>query len=202
VQRVVVSGALVLGLFLSGCSSSGDLGNPVATDADHTGVGTTQFPKGERPDVPDLAGATVSDGSLNISSLLGDVVVLNAWASWCEPCRDESPALGRISRKLAASGVSFVGLDEEDTQEKARAFAAKTGMSYPHLFDHNGDLLKSLRLLPTSGIPSTLVLDRNGKVAARVIGAVHESEFERLVRSVAAESAPTSAGSTSVDTSP
>lgn len=144
----------------------------------------------------------MSGGSLSTSSLLGDVVVLNAWASWCEPCRDESPALGRISRKLAASGVSFVGLDEEDTQEKARAFAAKTAMSYPHLFDHNGDLLKSLRLLPTSGIPSTLVLDRNGKVAARVIGAVHESEFERLVRSVAAESAPTSAGSTSVDTSP
>ena len=186
-QRVVVSGALVLGLFLSGCSSTGDLGNPVATDADHAGVGTTQFPKGQRPDVPDLAGATVSGGSLNTSSLLGDVVVLNAWASWCEPCRDESPALGRISRRLHDSGVTFVGLDEEDTKEKATAFAAKTGMTYQHLFDDKGDLLARLRLLPTSGIPSTLVVDRDGKVAARIIGAVHEQEFESLVRSIASE---------------
>jgi len=90
--------------------------------------------------------------------------------------------------------VTFVGLDEEDTKEKATAFAAQMGMTYQHLFDDKGDLLASLRLLPTSGIPSTLVLDRDGKVAARVIGAIHETEFESLVKAIADETGSSTSG--------
>ena len=190
-QRVVVSGALVLGLFLSGCSSSGDIGKPVSTSPNQIGAGTTEFPTGQRPHVPALSGVTISGESLNTATLAGQVVVLNAWASWCEPCREESPALARISKRVASLGVDFIGLDEEDTKDKAMAFATKMGTAYPHLFDEHGELLASLRLLPTSGIPSTLVLDRQGNVAARVIGAIHEQEFEALLRSVASEPTPT-----------
>ena len=191
VHRIVAATALVLSLAIAGCSSSGDIGTPVATSPNQIGAGTTQFPVGQRPHVPTLSGDTISGSSLDTSTMAGQVVVLNAWASWCEPCREESPALARISKRVSSLGIDFVGLDEEDTKDKAMAFATKMGTTYPHLFDEHGDLLASLRLLPTSGIPSTLVLDRQGNVAARVIGAIHEQEFEALLRSVASEPAPT-----------
>jgi peroxiredoxin len=84
-------------------------------------------------------------------------------------------------------GIDFIGLDEQDTTANAQAFAKKAGTDYPHLFDEKGELLASVKLLPTSGIPSTLVIDRKGRVAARVIGVIHENEFEALLRSLAQE---------------
>ena len=116
-------------------------------------------------------------------------MVLNVWASWCEPCRAESPDLARIARDTAAAGVRFVGVDEQDRPDPARSFAASAGTTYPHLVDADGTLLSSLRLVPSSGIPSTLVIDGAGHVAARVIGAVDATTFERLVTSVAATGA-------------
>jgi hypothetical protein len=98
--------------------------------------------------------------------------------------------LARIASRVKPQGIDFVGLDEEDTIANAKAFAIKAGTSYPHLFDAKGDLLASLRQLPTSGIPSSLVLDRQGRVAARVIGVIHETDFEKLITSIAAEPAP------------
>jgi len=198
VLRRSIAIALAASLALSGCASSGGIGTPVETTANQAGVGTTVYDIGSRPTVPVITGETISGPTVTTAKMLGHVVVLNAWASWCEPCRDESPALARISGRLKSSGVDFIGLDEQDTKDKALAFATKAGTTYPHLFDAKGDLLASLRLLPTSGIPSTLVLDREGHVAARVIGAIHEQEFESLVTSIAAEnmasSSPSSVG--------
>jgi len=113
-------------------------------------------------------------------------VVLNVWASWCEPCRDESPLLAKVASSTRSAGVRFVGIDEQDRAESARTFAAAAGADYPHLVDSAGSLLASLRIVPSSGIPSTLVLDRRGEVAARVIGPVDAATFEQLVRSVTA----------------
>lgn len=187
VVRRSVTVALAACLALSGCASSGGIGRPVETTANQAGVGTTIYDIGSRPTVPVISGETIAGSTITTAKLLGHVVVLNAWASWCEPCRDESPALARISERLKSSGVDFVGLDEQDTKDKALAFAAKAGTTYPHLFDAQGDLLASLKLLPTSGIPSSLVLDREGHVAARVIGAIHEKDFEALVSAIAAQ---------------
>jgi len=183
---------VLLGCVLTGCTSSSGLGSPAATNPNQAGVGTSTYSSGQRPSVPVLTGKTLDGSSLSTSTYLGKVLVLNAWASWCEPCQEESPALARIAGKVKELGVQFVGLDEEDTIANATAFAAKAGTSYPHLFDDKGDLLASLRQLPTSGIPSTLVLDRQGRVAARVIGVIHETEFRTLLTSIAAEPTPSS----------
>ena len=128
-----------------------------------------------------------------MTSLRGHVVVLNAWASYCEPCRTESPALARVAQQTAALDVRFVGIDEQDRAEPARAFAASAGATYPELVDADGALLGSLRLVPPSAVPSTLVLDRSGRVAARVIGAVDAATLDSLVRALAAEQAPSAA---------
>jgi thiol-disulfide isomerase/thioredoxin len=178
------AGAAGAGSRVSGASSSGASGS---------GVGVTTFPVGQRPTIPDLSGPTLGGGSLALSSLRGHVVVLNVWASWCEPCRAESPALARVARDTVSAGVHFVGVDEQDRAEAARTFAASAGTTYPHLVDSDGKLLASLRLVPSSGIPSTLVLDSSGHVAARVIGAVDATAFEALVKAVAGAGASSAA---------
>ena len=185
--RSRVAAVVLLGCALTACTSSSDLGSPAATNPNQAGVGTSTYATGQRPSVPVLSGKTLDGSSLSTATYLGKVLVLNAWASWCEPCQQESPALARIAGKVKPQGIEFVGLDEEDTIANAKAFAAKAGTSYPHLFDEKGDLLASLRQLPTSGIPSTLVLDRQGRVAARVIGVINDIEFEQLLTSIAAE---------------
>ena len=156
-------------------------------------LGVTRYAVGQRPQIPELAGTTLDGSSLNVTSLRGHVVVLNAWASYCEPCRTESPALARVAQQTAALDVRFVGIDEQDRAEPARAFAASAGATYPELVDADGALLGSLRLVPPSAVPSTLVLDRSGRVAARVIGAVDAATLDSLVRALAAEQAPSAA---------
>ena len=153
-------------------------------------LGVTRYAVGQRPQIPELAGTTLDGTSLEVKSLRGQVVVLNAWASYCEPCRTESPALARVAKQTAALGVRFVGLDEQDRADPARAFAASAGATYPELVDADGALLGSLRLVPPSAVPSTLVLDRAGRVAARVIGAVDGTTLDALVRALAAEQVP------------
>jgi thiol-disulfide isomerase/thioredoxin len=157
---------------------------PTASAQGALAVGVTTFAVGDRPSIPDIAGTTLDGSRLALSSLRGHVVVLNVWASWCEPCRDESPLLGRVAAATSSSGVRFVGMDEQDQADAARAFAASSHTTYPHVLDADGRLLRSLRLLPSSGIPSTLVLDDTGAVAARIIGPVDPATFRSLVDSV------------------
>lgn len=181
--------ALLGGLLLSGCSSSV---GPAGTASVHAGgsndtVGITTYAPGQRPSIPDLSGTTLGGESLSLRTLTGHVVVLNAWASYCDPCRSESPALGRLARQTATLGVRFVGIDEEDDADSARAFAASAGTTYPHLIDPDGRMLMSLRLVPPAAIPSTLVLDRAGLVAGRIIGPIDAASLAALIRAVAAE---------------
>ena len=179
-------------LLVAGCSSAGGSagtrvsGSPSTSAGAAQGVGVTRYAEGQRPTVPDLSGTTLDGSTLRLSSLRGSVVVLNVWASWCAPCRDESPVLAKVATATRGAGVRFVGIDEQDRADSAKAFAAAAGTDYPHLVDSAGSLLASLRIVPSSGIPSTLVLDRHGEVAARVIGPVDASTFEQLVRSVSA----------------
>lgn len=186
-----LAAAVLGGLLLTGCagpdglSGSGSLPSTGSADT----VGITTYASGQRPAIPDLTGNTLSGATLSLSQLVGHVVVLNAWASWCGPCREESPALGRLARQTASLGVRFVGIDEEDTADSARSFAASAGTSYPHLIDSDGRMLMSLRLVPPAAIPSTLVLDRAGLVAGRIIGPVDAASLGALIRAVAGESA-------------
>jgi peroxiredoxin len=115
------------------------------------------------------------------------VIVLNVWASWCQECRKESRGLGRLSAALNPATVRFVGIDEHDTNDSGRAYATASGMTFPQLVDPDGALLAKLRLLPSYGIPSTLVIDRSGRMAGRIIGAADETVLRSLIERVAAD---------------
>lgn len=176
----VVACALV-----AGCSGQSPASQ--APDPGLNRVGVTVFAAGSRPALPSLSGRTLSGGTLTLASLRGHVVVLNVWGSWCVPCKAESPALVQVARATAAQGVVFVGIDENDTDSAALAFLAKIGSQYANLADPDGQLLAQLRTLPPA-VPGSLVVDRTGRVAARVIGPTTAAQMTQLLHDLLAQS--------------
>ena len=102
------------GLAASGTGASGAVNSP----------GTTTWPGSSGPTVAAIAGTTLGGAHLSVARLTGNVVVVNAWASWCYPCRTESPALALVARETAGRGITFLGLDEQDARSAAMQFAA------------------------------------------------------------------------------
>jgi thiol-disulfide isomerase/thioredoxin len=178
-----VSCALAVALLstvVSACAAASVRTQPTAAQSVNR-VGLTRYPEGSRPATPPIAGSTLTGGHFAMSRTKGSVVVINIWASWCRPCRVESPALARASAHFAGRPVRFIGIDEQDATASAKKFVASTGTTYPDLVDSAGRLLAMFTMLPQSAVPSTLVVDRAGRIADRVIGPVHESEINRLV---------------------
>lgn len=149
-------------------------------------VGMTTFKAGQRPVSPQVSGTTLTGSGLRLSQYRGKVVVLNFWASWCAPCRAEAPAMARLSGAYQAKGVQFIGVNVKDPGKvNAEAFDRNLGISYPSLYDPAGEVLLAFRsTVPPSGIPSTLVIDRTGHIAGRVIGQVSYSGLKQLLDQV------------------
>jgi thiol-disulfide isomerase/thioredoxin len=183
--------AAALTVLISACSGGQASQNgPGSGDTNYVNesVGTTTFKTGQRPVVPEVSGTTLTGSQLRLSQYRGAATVLNFWASWCAPCRAESPALAQLSHAYAARGVHFVGINIKDPgRTNAAAFDRNLGISYPSLYDPAGEILLAFReTVPPSGIPSTLVIDRTGHVAARVIGQVTYSGLKQLLNQVTA----------------
>jgi thiol-disulfide isomerase/thioredoxin len=149
----------------------------------------TIVPRDERQPAPQFSGPLLGDtGEFDLAQANGDVVVLNVWASWCPPCREEAPALQAVATELADEGVRFVGVNVRDNETDAGAFEREFGVTYPSVVDPTGTLLLAFRdTLPPSAIPSTLVIDRQGRLAARVLDEVTETSLRDLVGDIAAE---------------
>jgi thiol-disulfide isomerase/thioredoxin len=149
----------------------------------------TIVPPDERQPAPDFSGPLLSgDGQFDLAQARGKVVVLNVWASWCPPCRSEAPALQAVSVELADQNVQFIGVNVRDNRTDARAFEQEFGLTYPSVVDTTGALLLAFRdTLPPSAIPSTLVIDREGRLAARVLDEVTETSLGDLVADISTE---------------
>jgi thiol-disulfide isomerase/thioredoxin len=188
-RRATVALVAAALLALSACSSG-----TAATVPDQgfiSGDGTvTQLAVAERKDPVAFSGTTLAGKAFNLRSLRGDVVVVNVWASWCAPCIAEAPGLQKVHEQTEAEGVRFIGINTEADRAAARAHERRFGVTYPSLVDDGGRVLLRLRgSLPPTATPSTLVLDRSGRVAARVIGRVDASTLQSLVEDARAEPA-------------
>lgn len=155
-------------------------------------MGISTVAKGERTEAPKLDGETVDGKTLDTTALKGKVVVLNVWGSWCPPCRAEAPYFAKVSKELADSGkdVAFVGLNIRDnSKQNAAAFEENFGITYPSLYDPDGKLI--LRFpkgtLNPQSIPSTVVLDKEGKIAARTLVALNETQLRSMIDPLLAE---------------
>jgi|SRR5215211_1558351 len=135
--------------------------------------------KGERKkapgfDLPSLSGP----GRASLAEMRGKVVVLNFWASWCVPCRKESPLLERWHRRITPRGGTVLGVDILDVSSDARAFAREFRLSYPMLRDKGGDTLDDFGVI---AYPETFVIDRWGRIAATRRGPVDAAFLRRQV---------------------
>jgi thiol-disulfide isomerase/thioredoxin len=175
--------ALLVGTVASGCTKT-DTGDKGYIDG--TGI-ITRLAVDDRKKPGKVSGETLDGKKLDLSSYAGKVVVLNVWGSWCPPCREEAPSLESASRQLAPDGVVFVGVNTKDPSvDPGLAFERRFGVTYASLFDPAGRaLLAFYGILTPSSIPSTVVIDKQGRVAARILGAVPSTRtLVDLVRDV------------------
>jgi thiol-disulfide isomerase/thioredoxin len=181
----VCAALIVIGV--SGCGSS-DSGQ--GTDSGFVaGDGSlVVLPESERELAPELVGTTLDGDQFRLADHLGEVVVMNVWASWCAPCRAEAPGLVAAAKGLGPKGVQFVGLDTRDSDTSARGFVSTFQIPYPNLIDRDGRLqLLFSDTLPPQAIPSTLVIDKEGRVAARALGRISEASLRGIVEPLLAE---------------
>lgn len=114
-------------------------------------------------------------------------MVVNVWGSWCAPCKREQPDLQRAFTDAQPLGVRFLGLAVRDTAPNARAHLRRYGVGYPSILDEGLRLVARFRDLPPTAIPSTVVVDRDGRVAATFLGPVGYDELMPMLRRLAAE---------------
>lgn len=139
----------------------------------------------DRVPAPALSGATLDGDQYNLADDRGEIVVMNVWASWCAPCRAEAPALEEVWSEVQDDGVQFIGLNTRDSTLSAQRFVETMGLTFPSVQDTDGRLqLLFSDSLPPQAIPSTLVVDRDGRVAARILGKVSAATLRGVIDEV------------------
>lgn len=178
--------ALLATVVLSGCgaSSKSSDGGTGFVGGD---PGLTQVPVAKRKPAPEVSGQTLDGKDLSIADYHGKVLVINVWGSWCNPCRGEAAGLVMAAEKTKDT-AQFLGIDSRDTgQKQAQAFVRTFKVPYPSVWDPSGQqLIKFAGVLPPMSIPSTLIVDDQGRMAARSIGPISEASLVSLVTDVAA----------------
>lgn len=155
--------------------------------------GLTVFPVEDRQPMPAIEGPTLDGDRYELADQRGEIVVLNVWGSWCGPCRAETPQLVRMANEFRSRGVRFVGVDTRDNEAAARAFVRNLDVPYPSVVDDGRVTLLLHKIIPSSVVPSTVVVDRRGRVAARVIGRVDYRTLRGLLEDeLRTENPPTS----------
>ncbi|GAA3056535.1 hypothetical protein GCM10020000_43780 [Streptomyces olivoverticillatus] len=186
------AGVVLAALALSACGSGSKSSSGGQTQfVQGTGGVSVVKDRSGRQDAPDLSGKTLDGKELDVAKdFKGKVVVLNVWGSWCSPCRAEASNLVKVANDFKDKGVQFVGLNTRDADTApAKAFEKEFQVPYPSLFDSSGKLL--LRFpkgsLNPQAIPSTIFIDRDGKIAARALKALTEDELRKTLDPLAAE---------------
>ena len=172
-------GAVVLGL--GGCT--GGTGPAGANFVGADGGGITLVPPADRREPVVMSGSGLDGTTVDIAGYRGKVVVLNVWASWCAPCRKEAPDLQAASVALGA-GTAFLGLNVRDNTAAAKAYQTSFGITYPSVVDQGSQLLSLRGAVTPTAIPSTVVLDTEGRIAARLTGAATKVTLLAVVEAV------------------
>jgi thiol-disulfide isomerase/thioredoxin len=147
---------------------------------DDTGNPAAAFERGERPVAEDFSLDRMdADGKLRLSSLRGDVVVINFWAAWCDPCRKEMPRLEQAWQRYRGQGVTFVGVNTTDFSGDAQRFLQRYRVTFPVVRDGNGRVLSRYGGLP---IPWTYFVGRDGRIVGYIRGEVTDSALEDGLR--------------------
>jgi peroxiredoxin len=173
-RLAAVIAVAVLGLSPGGCG-----GSPSAASVAPIQV----YDAGKRAAAPDLTGTLLDGGSFRLADHKGEVVVLNFWASWCPPCRVEADDLERSYQATRTDRVTFLGVNIRDQRDAANKAVAAGKISYPSVFDPSSSLAL-LFDVPPATIPATIVIDREGRIAAVARRAVLDAELTPLINEI------------------
>jgi thiol-disulfide isomerase/thioredoxin len=191
----VIVGCIIAALALTGCSSSSDYLADAYRDGDGKGYiagdgSVTEIPVDERQEAVEFEGVVEDGSTVSSADYAGEVLVVNFWYASCAPCRAEAPDLKEVSEKFAGEGASFLGVNVRDQAASAIAFNESYEISYPSVMDVEGGRMQLAFSgnIPPNAVPTTLVLDSSGRVAARILGQVTTpSILETLIKDTIAE---------------
>jgi peroxiredoxin len=193
VAAALIAGVTALTLTLTGCSSDplaeqyreGSNKNYIAGDGSITEINLEN-----RGDVISFTGTTETGETVNSADYLGTVLVVNFWYAGCAPCRAEAPDLEQVYQETSSSGVSFLGVNVRDLAPTIDTFNSRFGITYPSVIDQDGQMqLAFASQVPPNAVPTTLILDAQGRVAARILGQLKDpSILKTLVTDIAKES--------------
>lgn len=186
-------GGAALAATLSACTTSdslaeranaGDNKNYVAGDGS-----VSEYVASSRKDAAQFSAGTFDGRAIDSAGFTGQVTVLNFWFAACPPCRIEAPDLQQLYTEVKPLGVEFLGVNIRDEKAAAEAFERKFNIDYSSVEDKDGDVLLALsKFVPPASVPTTLVLDKQGRVAARIVGAADKSTLKSLIDTALAES--------------
>jgi thiol-disulfide isomerase/thioredoxin len=193
VKKVAI--AITLAAFVltsSGCATDsladqfreGDNKNYIAGDGT-----VTEFAAGSRPKAAEWSGVSESGDNLSSDQLTGVITVMNFWYAGCAPCRVEMPELIELQDQFLSDEVQFIGVNVRDTPETALAFARQVNLNFPSVMDaKTGSVVLGFTGVVTpQAVPTTLVIDSEGNVSARVLGRIDRGILEELIKTVVRE---------------
>ena len=188
--RLVTAIAVLLSaVLLAGCTASTDA--PQQTGSEFRFVEGTPsgevIAKDDRQDAPDITGELLNGEPYALNERAGKIVVMNFWASWCAPCRIEAPDLQHIYQTYQPQGVEMIGVLVRDTKGQGQTFSQQVGMTYPSLYDPSAKIALQLNGYPLAAIPSTVVIDADGKVAAAYVSVVDLASLTSTIEKLLAE---------------
>ena len=190
---VLAAGVAALALTLTGCASDplaeqyreGSNKNYIAGDGS-----ITEITLENRGDVITFSGTTETGATVSSADYLGNVLVVNFWYAGCAPCRAEAPDLEQVYQETSPQGVNFLGVNVRDQAPTIDTFNSRFGITYPSIIDQDGQVqLAFASQVPPNAVPTTLILDSQGRVAARILGQLKDpSILKTLVTDISKES--------------
>ena len=191
-RALLAAGGAALTVALAACSgtdplaeqaNAGDNKNYIAGDGS-----VTEYGAAERKPPVEFTAALFDGKKVDSANFPGHVTVLNFWYAACAPCRSEAPGLQALSKDFAAQSVEFLGVNVRDEQATAEAFERNFGLEYPSIADKDGGVLLALtKFVPPAAVPTTLVLDKKGRVSARILGIAEKGTLKALITGALAE---------------
>jgi peroxiredoxin len=191
-RALLATGGAALAVVLAACTgkdplaeqaNAGDNKNYIAGDGS-----VTEYGAKERKDPVEFTGTLFDGKKVDAADFPGQVTVLNFWYAACAPCRLEAPDMQALNTEFGAKGVEFLGVNVRDEKATAEAFERNFGLTYPSIVDKDGGVLLALtKFVPPAAVPTTLVLDKQGRVAARILGVADKGTLKALITTALAE---------------